>query len=173
MTGVWSVLNPGPTTSASGSYGGIYLSPIYLPYAITIDAAMVRCITGNASSSLALGVYDLNSATKTFTRLLDFGTQSLATSGTKIFNGSWTIPAGVHWLAWLFIAALTNVSSTNAVGVRGPMPLTTLDLTLDSDQRSISFTGAGWPHTSLPASFVVTAGMGNSTNPIRVGVRAV
>jgi hypothetical protein len=164
----YAILNPGTVVGSTvGNAGTVYVSPIYIPAPLAITSIGVHSRTTAASSSLHLGIY--TNSGSTFTRQLLFGAfDCSATSGSKTIAGTWTIPAGVVWIGWLFTGAVVQMTVTNTVPlVPGPHLLAAAQWGPNFFDSQPMMHSGPTSQASLPDSFT-TAGSSASTPPIRV-----
>jgi len=96
-------------TTVAVTANRIYLTPIYIASAITIDAAQV--FIGAASGLLELGIYD-NASGVPGSLVRDFGSMTVVSSANTISGFTQALSAGWYFLAAAFSAAPTVVSST-------------------------------------------------------------
>lgn len=72
--------------------------PIMVPGTTTFNQMSVEVLTAAAGSSLRLGIYADDGASRPGALVLDAGTQASATTGSKLFPISTTLDAGLYWL---------------------------------------------------------------------------
>lgn len=106
--GQYFLVNQGPLSSAAlaGSFNILYMWPMYLTQAVTVDRACIE-VTAVGTGVIRHGVYANNPATGCPTPtgpLADFGTVDATTTGVKesILSPAVQLPAGWHWygLVW-------------------------------------------------------------------------
>lgn len=146
--------------------GTVSLTPIYIPNDLPISALWTYCNNANPTSPavLHLGLYSNEGST--FTREIAFGTVSGAGLGVKQIAGSWTLPAGVHWMAWLFVAANATFAGTTRPRIPGPLLAGAGVMDPHSDMNTMQ---GPIGQSTLPASFTGTTMV--TSVPIRFAVK--
>jgi hypothetical protein len=110
-TGQYSYFGAGASGQLSTlSTTVIWLTPFYVPEAMTISGALMEVTTAQAAASVLCAFYK-RSTGDTFSKVLDVTTFSAATTGVKDNAVSLTIPQG-----WVFPAFVSTVAG---VVVRG------------------------------------------------------
>lgn len=102
-SGHWqnSSMDFGSVSSAGGTAGRLYILPLIVAYACTLDRIGMWTVTTGASVA-RLGIYNSGSGGQPGTRLLDAGTISNATTtGAKEITISQALTPGIYWLACL------------------------------------------------------------------------
>jgi hypothetical protein len=164
VSGAYAILNAGATNNATvGTVGTVYLTPAYLPAAMSITEFWAYVTTLAASSTVQIGYY--TNSGSAFTKQATFGTIDTSTTGAKTLSGIWTLPAGVIWLAWLSLTAAPTLRGTSSSPmIPGPIMASSGNTVPFDDVKTLngptgqsslpaSFTGASFASTATPARF--------------------
>lgn len=164
LPGTWVFLNKGPVGfSAAGTAGTVYLTPAYIWQDITLDELWVRVTTAAAGSTMQLGYY--TNAGAAFTLQASFGTVDGSVAGAKKLAGSWTIPTGFIWLAWVALGGTPIMRGSNLTPMLPGMLQAGVSDTTPYDDVKILNGPTG--QTALPATFTATDGLTNASVPVR------
>lgn len=168
ITGSYAVLNPGATgSSLAFTAGTVYLTPVYLPNALPVSELWTWCVTAVAATTVELGYYT-NSASGVFTRKLIFGSVDTATTGAKILAGTWILPAGFLWFAFLPLGGAPVLRGTMSTPAIPPPHQVTSGNTTPFDDVKV-LTGPA-SQTALPAS-LTSSGPDGGGAPVRFAVK--
>jgi hypothetical protein len=170
VAGDAATLNPGyeMVNAASGVVGTVYMTPVELRASLNISEIGCYVNSGVPGASLRIALYTNrgNGNGKNYTREAIFGTVPTDTTGAKAIQGTWTLPAGIIWLAWLHLGAAATLrgSAGSLLAVTGPLPADTSPYV---DNRILTGpTG----QSEFPESFSST-GVGSLLFPVRFGVK--
>lgn len=169
VPGNYALLNPGPVgTSVAEPSGSVTLLPVYLPRAQPITELWVNCTMAAAGSSCQFGYY--TNVGGAFTLGVNFGTAATATTGVKLLPGSWTLPAGVIWLAWMNLGGSPAFRGTTVSPPAIPGPVSAWNgLTAPDTELRLLVGPSG--QSALPATFTATAGLNANGIPVRFAVK--
>jgi len=165
------------STIASASLNVLYLQPFYVGDNATATKIAVYVTTLAAGGVMRLGIYN-NSATEDYpnTLLLDAGTVSTATVGSKVITINQTLTQGLYWLAYLSTTGAPSLigfnNVTGAAGGGGAAPNTTMMPTstiagFSGGANALAWTLSG--QTSLPATFTGTTLFNSNTASMWLG----
>ncbi|MFG1898690.1 hypothetical protein ACGFIP_32250 [Micromonospora zamorensis] len=148
-------------TLTAGS-GVLYLHPMYLPDAVTVDRACVE-VTTLGTGVLRHGVYANDPATGlpvAVGPLADFGTIDVSSAGVKesTLAPAVTLPAGWHWYGWVWQGSSTTaptMRTLTAGGGTGPLNIGTSSALMSATRSGYTaspVTGALGAITVTPAN---------------------
>lgn len=106
----------GAVANATLTAGRKTYTPMYLPEAAVFSHIGVNVTTAVAASNIRLGVFTLDLATSTATRIFDAGTIATATTGVKELAVGLPLGPGWVWLGFVASHAITIPASTPALG---------------------------------------------------------
>ena len=132
-----------------------YVVPIFIGSAVTITGLTCWVTTGQAASTVRLGVYDDDGTDqRPLTRLLDAGTVATATNGVAgaITGLSLALQPGWYWLAYNATTLAPTVVSVDP----SPHPLLP-DQTNSATVLGAIFDSAGSAAGALPSSFTYSS----------------
>jgi hypothetical protein len=158
----------GGTTAAAtidSSAQRLYLAPIFLPVAMTVDRIAVQVTTAVAGTLSALAIYNHSATTfRPSTLLLNAGTINTGTTGLKSITISQALNAGIYWVALLNRQANTGylcVRDNSYTSKRYYFDDSTADYFNTSERHSFFYIQT--TVTSLPA----TVGAGANWNGLQ------
>jgi len=164
-------------TLAAATLNVLYLQPFYVGASATATKMATYVVTTATSGVMRLGIYN-NSASEDYpgTLLLDAGTVSTATVGTKIITISQPLSQGLYWLAYLSTTGSPSLlgfnNVTGAGGGGGAAPNTTMMPAFASSLFTSTANALAWTlsgQTSFPATFTGTTLNSSNTGTIWVG----
>jgi len=159
----------GTSSGAASTANRLYLTPMYLPTARTVDRIGVNVTTAGATGAVArLGVYNAHPDTgMPTTVLVDGGTVTVAAVGAAQV----TVSATLHGLVWLAVtsgvATYTAFTASNSPNIIGASALTNLGAIICIGKDTVD------PTLALPNLTGVTLSYGQTASPPAVAVRAV
>lgn len=156
------------TGTLSRTNGNLYLSPLVLTQAQTLDALVVQIVTtpGSAGAVTRMGIYASAANGRPGALILDAGTAVATSTGILSITINQALAAGVYWLAAVTQGAPTTPPTYTTNG--GALPY------VDSESTAQGLAGGlnGWQQTSVTGALPDPAVVTNSTfSSIRVIAR--
>lgn len=90
---------PAGAVTTTGFFNFKYFTPMVLGANLSIDEIGIEIATAQAAAATVEVGYYTQDATGTLIRQVSFGSVASDVTGVKTLSGSWTLPAGVIWLA--------------------------------------------------------------------------
>lgn len=140
----------------------LYLAPLLVPTAKTVDRIGIWVAAAVASSNVRLGIYGAFNAAGTANLILDAGTIDSSTTGNKELTISQALPAGFVYLAAISNGAanVLTASGWNAANLHGQTLLT------GTDKTCYWLKDGTGGYSALPSTFTVSGATSFATGPI-------